>query len=90
MCLSWGGSEQLRVSTGSPGLRLLPKCPALSPPPRSLLPVTSWRAGGTVEMLQRGSEVTLRLLPTGWTDLVEIRTGRGNLGKYCLLLLLRV
>ena len=65
--------------------------PGPAAPPRA--PCSRAPAGGvasrpgTVEMLQPRSDVTLRLFPTRWPDVVKIRTRHRNLGKQGLLLL---
>ena len=83
VCLSWCILEQLHVCTG--GLRLVPKCQALQPRPERPAPGHElWGVAshpGTVEMFQPRSDVTLRLFPTRWPDLVKIRTPPRNLGK---------
>lgn len=61
------------------------KCQAL---PLPTLPIPGYQPRGmsphvslTVEMLQQGSDVKLRLFSTRWPDLVKIRTWHENLGK---------
>lgn len=89
VCLSWCISEQPHVCTG--GLRLVLKCQALHPRPELPAPGQQLRGvasrPGTVTTFQLRSDVTLRLFPTRWPDLVKIRTPPRNLGKGGLLLL---
>lgn len=86
-CLSWDKAEQLRVHTGS--LSMVRKCQAL---PLPALPAPGHQPWGeslhisrTVEMLQQGSDVKLRLFSTRWPDWVPVRTWHENLGKWGLM-----